>query len=351
MVREDNLNFLHLDLDAFFASVEELENPKLKNLPMVVGGKSDRGIITTANYIAREFGLHSAMPIFKARTLCPQVVIVRPRHEEYVRMSRMVFEVLDKYSPNIEKMSIDEGCLDISHRREEPLQLAKLIQEDVYRSTGLTLSIGISYNKFLAKLASDWNKPKGVKIITEDMIPDILLDLNIEKISGIGSKTAKKFHDLGMHKVKDLMHLDRKSLTLAFGKRGDIIYDRIRGVDHREVEVDRERKSLGIERTFSKDIRTRSELNEILNTYCENLYDELKRKKLLGKTVSIKVKYSDFVTITRSITLENYDRDLNEIKRNALHLLDGVELKKSVRLLGVTMSNLREDNERQLKFV
>ncbi|NLY20288.1 MAG: DNA polymerase IV [Tissierellia bacterium] len=350
-MRDDGLNFLHVDLDAFFASVEEIENPSLKGKPMVVGGKSDRGIITTANYEARKYGLHSAMPIFMAKSLCPNVIIVSSRHDKYTEYSHKVFNILKRYSPNIEKMSIDEGCMDISHLKGKPEDIARHIQENVYRNTGLTLSIGISYNKFLAKLASDWNKPKGMMIITEDMIPELLLDLKIEKIAGIGSKTAERFHQLGMHKVSDLMELSRESLVMTFGKRGDIIYDRIRGIDHSVIETDRERKSIGIERTFSKDITSRSELNEKLSEFARDLVEELEIKGKIGKTVSIKIKYNDFKTITRSVTLMEYDRNYEDILSNAVHLLDGVSLSKSVRLLGLTMSNLRDDDQIQLKFL
>ncbi|QQK08251.1 DNA polymerase IV [Miniphocaeibacter halophilus] len=347
----DDLNFLHIDLDAFFASVEELDNPSLKGKPMVVGGRSQRGIITTANYEARKYGLHSAMPIFKAKKLCPHVIIVPTRHDKYEEMSKKVFEVLYRYSNRIEKMSIDEACLDISHINLNPTILAKKIQRDVFKSTGLTVSIGISYNKSLAKMASDWNKPQGVKIITKDMVPGILLNLPIGKIAGIGKKSEEKFHKMGIYKVKDLMQINKEMLEYHFGKLGLVVYDRIRGVDNRQVETTRKRKSIGIERTFSEDIYNKDDIKNKILEFSMDLSKELKSRKIIGKTISIKIKFNDFKVITRSITLENPRNDFEEIYHKACYLLDNIKLEKPIRLLGVAMANLQKDNIIQLSFM
>ena len=209
-----DLNFLHFDLDAFFASCEILDNPKLKHVPMVVGGRSQRGIITTANYEARKYGLHSAMPIFQAKKIVPNLVIVPPDFEKYRRNSEKVFKVLSAFSTKIQKMSIDEGCMDISHIDMDRLELANLVQENVRIKTGLSISIGISYNMSLAKLASDWNKPHGIKIITQDDIPDILRDLNVGKIQGIGRKSEEKLNNIGIKKVCDLHKKNIKAKTI-----------------------------------------------------------------------------------------------------------------------------------------
>ncbi|WP_100066121.1 DNA polymerase IV [Miniphocaeibacter massiliensis] len=348
---KDDLNFLHIDLDAFFASVEELDNPSLKGKPMIVGGRSQRGIITTANYEARKFGLHSAMPIFKATKLCPQVIIVSPRHNKYSEMSKKVFSIISKYSNNIEKMSIDEGAIDISHINCEPISLIKKIQNDVYKNTGLTVSIGVSYNKFLAKMASDWNKPNGYKIITKDMLPEILLELPIEKIAGIGKKSASKLNTMGIYKVKQLMDLNQDILQYHFGKFGLIIYDRIRGIDHSVISNSRERKSIGIERTFPKDLDSKIEIIDKLEEFSLELAKDLKKRNLLGRTISIKLKFDDFKTITRNFSLEQPRRDFEEIFSKSKFLLDNVDLKKPIRLLGVTMSNLQDDNISQLYFL
>ena len=347
---KDSLNFLHFDLDAFFASCEELEHPELKGKPMVVGGRSRRGIITTANYEARKYGLHSAMPIFQAKSLCPHVIIVPTRHHFYSKKSAEVFEILYRFSPRIEKMSVDEGAMDISGIDLEPEVLAERIQERVYRETGLTLSIGISYNKFLAKLASDWNKPSGVMVITKEMMPEFLLPLPVGKVAGVGRKTEKKLQGMGIYLVSDLMEIPGDTLVYHFGKQGQIMYDRIRGIDLRKVETDRVRKSLGIERTYEKDLNNREEMKEILKTYCAELEEDLKRHHVVGKTVSLKIKYYDFTAFTRNFTLMEYTRDAEEIYQKIEYLFDGLMIKKPVRLMGVTMNQLRDDDIEQLRF-
>lgn len=347
----DDLNFLHIDLDAFFASVEELQNSSLKGKPMVVGGRSQRGIITTANYEARKFGLHSAMPIFKATQLCPHVIIVPPRHDLYSEMSKKVFSILKKYSSKIEQMSIDEGCIDISHINTNPKILAKSIQDDIFNNTGLTVSIGISFNKSLAKMASDWNKPQGITIIRKNMIPEILLDLPIGKIAGIGKKSQEKFHKMGIYKVRELMQLNKEMLEYHFGKLGLVVYDRIRGIDDRQVETTRVRKSIGIERTFSRDIFDKEEITQKIYDYSKDLSEELQKKEIVGKTVSLKIKFNDFKVITRSITLESPRDDFEEIYHKAMYLFNNIELYRPIRLLGLTMANLQKNDIIQLRFM
>lgn len=346
----DDLNFLHMDLDAFFASVEELDNPKLKGHPMVVGGKSGRGIITTANYEARKYGLHSAMPIFMAKELCPHVIIVPTNHQKYRKKSDQVFRVMEKYSNTIEKMSIDEACLDISHIDEDPVKLARYIQRDVYRETGLTLSIGISYNKSLAKLASDWNKPNGVFVIRKNMVPRILEDLPIEKIAGIGAKTKEKLNSFGVYKVSELLQLSLPFLKKNFGKQGEVIYNRIRGVDERAVETTRVRKSLGIERTFPRDIDKASELVKLLKSFAEELSLDLKKRNIFGHTITLKIKFNDFETITRSMTLDNPTNEFKEIYLKGYYLLRTVDIQRPIRLLGLTASNLTNDDIVQISL-
>ena len=310
---KDSLNFLHFDMDAFFASCEELTYPWVKGKPMVVGGRSHRGIITTANYEARKYGLHSAMPIFQAKSLCPQVIILPVRHEYYSQMSRNVFHILQKYSPIIEKLSVDEGAMDISQIQLEPEELAKRIQSDVFEKTGLTLSIGISFNKFLAKLASDWNKPKGLKIIRKEDTPQILLPLSVSKVSGVGKKTTQKLYHMGIYTIEDLFQIPEETLVYHFGKQGSMMYERIRGMDSRKIETDRVRKSIGIERTYEEDIKDLDKMKEILKTYCKELEMELTERNLLGKTISLKIKYWDFDSLTRNYTLMEYTRDSEEM--------------------------------------
>ncbi|MDO5017717.1 MAG: DNA polymerase IV [Lagierella massiliensis] len=345
---KDDLNFLHIDLDAFFASVEELDNPKLKGKPMVVGGKSERGIVTTANYEARKYGLHSAMPIFIAKKLCPQVIVVPVRHDRYREKSNEVFNIMRKYSQKIEKMSIDEACLDISHLNCDPIKLAYHIQKNVAKNTGLTLSIGISYNKFLSKLASDWNKPCGVFIIRKEMIPGILEGLPVEKIAGVGQKTKEKLNGFGIYKVQELLKLSPQFLKNQFGKQGEVIYQRIRGVDNRAVETNRVRKSLGVERTFPKDIDDQTLLRSYLKKFSKELSLDLKSKNLLGHTITLKIKFNNFETITRSITFENPTSDYREIYLKSCYLQSFVDFQRPIRLIGLTSSNLVKDDFNQI---
>lgn len=346
-----DLNFLHFDLDAFFASCEILDNPQLKHIPMVVGGRSQRGIITTANYEARKYGLHSAMPIFQARKIVPNLVIVKPDFEKYRQHSENVFKVLSLFSSKIQKMSIDEGCMDISHIDMGRELLAKMIQDNVRVKTGLSISIGISYNMSLAKLASDWNKPHGIKIITEDDIPDILMDLDVGKIQGIGKKSEKKLNDLGIKKVCDLYDLKRENLVNLFGKFGEVIYERIRGIDSRKLELSRIRKSIGVEYTFERDIKNYAELIKKAKMFSDELAIDLKNRNLKAKTIRIKIKLNDFTVITKSMTLDEYIKDSSDILRIVKYLAYNTKIDKPVRLLGITAANLSGTNFEQLKFL
>ena len=318
---------------------------------MVVGGRSQRGIITTANYEARKYGLHSAMPIFHARALCPQVIIVPTRHSFYSRKSKEVFAILEKFSPKIEKMSVDEGSMDITEITGEPENLARAIQNQVKKETGLGISIGISFNKSLAKLASDWNKPMGMKIIRREEIPELLLPLPVGKVSGVGKQTEKKLQEMGIYTIEELMEVSLETLNYHSGKQGKVMYDRIRGIDPRPVELSRARKSLGIERTYEKDIKDKEEMKEILKDYTYELEEELASRKLLGKTLSLKIKFNDFKSITRNYTLAEYTRDGAEMYSKILYLFHHLNIKKPVRLMGVSMSQLRTDEFQQITFL
>lgn len=346
-----NLNFCHVDMDAFFASIEERDKPKLKRIPMAVGGLSNRGVLTTANYVARKYGLHSAMPVFIARKLCPQVVIIEPRMELYRKTSREIFELLKKYSSRIEKISIDEAYLDISNSNIEPIELAKKIKKDVFDKTKLTISVGISYNKFLAKMASDWNKPDGIKIIRQEETDSLLRDLDVEKIHGVGKQTAKKLKYLGIHKVKDMLNLSKEYLYKEYGKYGLELYDRIRGQDFRKIESIAERKSIGLERTLKHNLSNRDEINAIVHQYCSNLVEDLKDAHLLAKTISLKFKYDNFEQLTRSHSLIEFTNDEDTFHRTAEFIFSKINLKNPVRLIGISASNLIDDEIIQKTFL
>lgn len=343
------LNIIHLDMDAFYAAVEELDNPRLKGKPVIVGGSSNRGIVTTANYEARKYGIHSAMPIFMAKQKCPHGIYVPTRKNRYAEVSRQVFDILHEVTDIIEPLSIDEAYLDISQIDMESTKVAEIIRKRVLDRVGLTMSIGISYNKFLAKIASDWNKPNGLTIITKDMIPDILLPLSISKVYGIGEKSKKKLNNLGIYKIVDLIRLSEDFLEGLLGKSGKEIYYRIRGIDNRIVDVTRERKSLGVERTF-RTTKDRKILDEYLYNFSKDIEESLLKKNLRGKTVTLKIKDENFSTHTRSITINEYINSHSKIYDLSQSLFDDISLDNKLRLIGLTISNLMDDEFVQLSF-
>ena len=343
------LNIIHVDMDAFYAAVEEVDNPKLKGRPVIVGGLSNQGVVTTANYEARKYGVHSAMPIFMAKKKCPHGAFVPGRMSRYQEVSRNVFRVLYEFTDLIEQVSIDEAYLDISNMRISPMEVVKKIKERVMEDTGLTMSIGISYNKFLAKLASDWNKPNGVTVIDSNMVPEILLPLPVEKVHGIGPKSAKKLNDIAVYTIEDLMRLSEEFLEELFGKSGRETYNRIRGIDLREIDTSRERKSLGIERTFydTDDIEL---LKEYLKSYSLSLASELENKQIHARTIIVKVKDENFKTQTRSKTLSNHIKSAEEIFEIGESLLDEININQKIRLLGITAANLISSDLEQLSL-
>ena len=347
---ERALDFLHLDMDAFFAAVEEKDNPKLKGHPVIVGGRSDRGIVTTCNYEARKYGIHSAMPIFMAKERCPHGIYVPGRMKRYQEVSRQVFQILRGITDRIEPLSIDEAYMDISGMDRTPEDMAAHIKARVMEETGLTLSIGVSFNKFLAKLASDWNKPNGFMKITEDMMPDILFPLPVSKVYGIGSKSKKRLNDIGIYTVEDLYTLPEDFLVDMFGRGGKEIYDRIRGVARRLVTTSRVRKSMGVERTF-RETRDRRLLLERLREYSMELEKDLNTRNIHGRTLTVKIKDEDFSSHTRSRTFNHYISDGEEIFALASILFGEMEWDKSLRLLGVSVSNLMDRTMEQLSFL
>lgn len=348
---KDRLIF-HCDMDAFFASIEELDKPWLKTQPMVVAGDSKRGIVTTANYEARKYGLHSAMPLFQAKKLCPQVHVVKVNKGKYSRVSRIIEKIFLQFTPLVEMLSLDEGYLDLtdSPLASNPVELAKAIKLRIFEETRLSLSIGISYNKFLAKLASDWEKPDGITIIKKEQVPDIILDMDISVIHGLGASSQQRFRDIGIEKVADLMDLSENFLNNFIGVQGTEIYQRIRGIDKRQVQPYRERKSISIENTFSEDINSLNKLKSILSSYADELTEDLIRKGFLTKTVSVKLKDSDFSSRTRSYSLSDYTDNHQVLHDKSIDLLEEFFNDKSYRLMGLTYSNLIKANIRQVSF-
>ncbi|WP_308780441.1 DNA polymerase IV [uncultured Clostridium sp.] len=340
---------LHVDMDAFFASVEQLDNKNLKGKPVIVGGVSERGVVSTCSYEARKYGIHSAMPIFIARKLCPHGIYLRTRIYRYKEVSSEVFNILKDVTDIIEPLSIDEAYLDITNSRfNSGIEAANYIKSRVLKEIGLTISIGISYNKFLAKLASDWNKPNGIKIITKDMVPEILLPFPVSKIYGLGKKSAEKLNNMGIFLVKDLYDMPKEFYIEYLGKYGLEIYDRIRGIDNREVEAQRDRKSYGREKTLKIDTKEKEDLLEYLYDFSKEISNQLIRENLEGKTITVKYKTEDFQSHTRSKTLNFYTNNYKDIYKVCEEILNNEEIKENIRLIGVTVSSFKENTVEQL---
>jgi DNA polymerase-4 len=336
-------------MDAFFASVEQLDNPELRGKPVAVGGSGDRSVVAAASYEARKFGVRSAMSSVIARRLCPDLIFVRHNFERYIEISHMVLDIFRNYTDLIEPLSIDEAFLDVTldkMRLGSATVIADKIRSEIKVKTGLTASAGISFNKFLAKIASDINKPNGIFVIKPEDAQRFIDNLPVEKFYGIGKVTALKMHKLGIHKGYDLRQWDMDSLVRNFGKAGEFFYDIARGIDDRPVESDQERKSVGTEITYDKDLTTRFEIVAELYKLEKELMERLEHAETTGRTVTVKIKFSDFRQITRSRTLHNYIHDFDTLHREVTAIRKSLELEgERIRLMGVTVSNLiTEDN-------
>ncbi len=332
-------------MDAFYASIEQRDNPELKGKPIAVGGSRARGVIAAASYEARAYGVRSAMPSITAYRLCPHLIFVNPRFERYKEVSQVIMSIFKSYTDLVEPLSLDEAYLDISTLclDNEPELIANSIRAEIYDKTGLTASAGVSYNKFLAKIASDVNKPNGIKSIFEEDATTFLNDFPIKRFFGIGEKTAERLYKNGIYKGKDLMKLDKERFHVLFGKSGKFYYNIVRGIDLREVVANRIRKSIAVERTFEKDLETNnSELLERIGLLAEELAKRLKKNKRKGKLVSIKIKYSDFQIRTKAIPLDSMTNEEVLIKEKVVETLKLIldETSSSIRLLGLSMSKL-----------
>ena len=342
---------LHVDMDAFFASVEQKDNPKLRGKPVIVGGISERGVVSTCSYEARKYGVHSAMPCFIARNKCPMGIFVPVRYWRYKEVSNMIFDIFKEVTDIIEPLSIDEAFLDITESKfNNGKDAALYIKRRVKDELGLTLSIGISYNKFLAKLASDWNKPNGIMIITKDMIPDLLLPLPISKIFGLGKKSVARLNNMGIFTIDELYQLPKEFFIEYMGKVGLDIYYRIRGEDNREVIVSRERKSIGKERTLKSNTLDKEELLQFIKEFSIQISDILNSKNIKGKTITVKYKTEEFENHTRSKTLNNYISSWEDIYNVAKDIIEDEILNDELRLIGLSISSFDEGKLEQIKF-
>ncbi len=333
---------IHVDMDAFYASVEQRDFPELKGKPLIVGGQPDsRGVVAACSYEARKFGIHSAMASSRAYRLCPQAIFVRPRFEAYREASEKIRDIFWRYASQVEPLSLDEAYLDVTFTESfngSATLIAKAIKREILAETGLTASAGVSYNKFLAKIASDMDKPDGLYLIRPEQGQAFINELPIGKFHGIGPATEAKMKNLGIHTGNDLRQKTLTELTKRFGKSGQYYFNIARAIDERPVRSQRIRKSLGKETTFAEDILSVPKLTDILLDLAEQVLDSLNKHNMQGRTVTVKVKYADFQQVTRAQTLD-HSIEFADLKEWLPKLLARTEAgHKPVRLVGLSLS-------------
>ncbi|MFM1932179.1 MAG: hypothetical protein RL226_1482 [Bacteroidota bacterium] len=334
---------IHIDMDAFYASVEQRDHPELRGKPIAVGGLGGRGVVAAASYEARAFGVRSAMPSVQAAKKCPDLIFVRPRMAVYKEVSTHLRSIFHRYTDLVEPLSLDEAFLDVTQNKQglpSATLIAKQIREEIAHELHLTASAGVSVNKFLAKVASDLNKPNGLSLIRPDQVDAFTAQLPIEKFFGIGKVTAEKMSRMNIRTGADLRNFSRQALVHMFGKAGSYYFSICRGIDEREVRPDRIRKSVGAEKTYAQDLESFEKQQEALYILAEETSSRLKTTGFKGKTITIKVRYSDFTTTTRSITLDEYTDEPKLIIDSALKSFSDHPRLNSIRLLGVSVSNL-----------
>ncbi|MEA3141318.1 MAG: polymerase [Gammaproteobacteria bacterium] len=347
MRRSDARAILHIDMDAFYASVEEQDRPELKGTPLIVGGTGGRGVVAAASYAVRRFGVHSAMPMREALRLCPDAIVVHPRMARYQEVSDQVFAIFHEFTPVVEGLSLDEAFLDVTASRQlkgDPEVIGAEIRRRIAKQTGLTASVGIAPNKLLAKIASDLNKPDGMCRIDAANLREILDPLPIHKLFGVGQKTLPTVLAAGIRTFGDARLAGNEMLWRAFGKHGNAMRDRASGLDDRPVQADREEKSISAEETFDVDIRAAGELKSQLRHLADRTTSRLRAHKLLAGTVSVKIRRADFTTYTRQRTLEPATQDTDTVSAAAEALLTAwlaSQPQAAVRLLGVGVSDLQ----------
>lgn len=339
---------IHIDMDAFYASVEQLDNPDLRGKPVAVGGNGERGVVAAASYEARKFGVKSAMSSKIAARKCPDLLFVRPRFERYKEISKAIHEIFQRYTDHIEPLSLDEAFLDVTYNKldlSSATFIAQAIKNDIKNELNLIASAGVSYNKFLAKMASDQDKPDGLFVIRPRDGIEFINSLPIERFYGVGRVTAEKMRDLGITNGRQLRELSLEFLTTHFGKSGKYFYNVSRGVDNREVHIERERKSIASENTFFTDISVASKFREEAAVMLDKVWERYQRFEQTGKTLSIKLKYNDFTQITRAQTrVERFTskKIFDEVGRALMEQV--LPLEKPVRLIGFQVSGFLQDD-------
>lgn len=353
-----NRKIIHIDMDAFYASVEQMDNPELRGKPIAVGGSENRGVVAAASYEARKFGVRSAISGVLAKKYCPELIFVRPRFDRYKEISNQIHKIFSDYTDLIEPLSLDEAYLDVSQNKKgnpSASLLAKEIRQRILDEVGLTASAGISVNKFVAKIASDYNKPNGQKTVNPDEVISFLEELPIRKFYGVGKVTTDKMYQLGIFTGLELKRQSLEFLEKHFGKSGRFYYNVVRGIHNSEVKSSRITKSVAAEHTFEVNLSSEIFMLEQLEKIANALERRLKRHQVSGKTVTLKIKYSDFTQQTRSKTLPYFIADKGLILETVKELLYQERMKDSVRLLGISLSNLNTEVKKavvavQLKF-
>ncbi len=348
-------------MDAFYASIEQRDFPEYRGKPLVVGGSTRRGVVAAASYEARKYGIHSAMPTLTALHRYPDLIIASPRFDVYKQVSREIMQIFRSYTELVEPLSLDEAYLDVTVNRfnmPSATLIAREIKNKIRQATGLTASAGVSVNKFLAKVASDMDKPDGLFVIEPEQVESFIEGLPVSKFYGVGKVTAARMQELGIHTGSDLKEKSKAELIRLFGKNGSFFHDICRGIDHRTVNPERIRKSFGKERTFEDDLTSLEDANDVLLNIAEMVCRDLEKYGIKGKTLTLKVKFDDFTQITRSKTFQEYFNDERRIRDTALEIMASVFGPGTrIRLLGIILSNLeqaaahREDDDReQLSF-
>jgi len=339
---------IHVDMDAFYASVEQMDNPELKGKPLAVGGSEVRGVVSAASYEARKFGVRSAISGIQAKKLCPDLIFVRPRFDRYKEISKKIRKIFHDYTDLVEPLSLDEAYLDVTENKKgnpSATLIAQEIRKRIFEEVGLTASAGISVNKFVAKIASDYNKPNGQKTVNPDEVEAFLEKLDIKKFYGVGKVTAEKMYQLGIFTGYDLKQKTLEYLEKHFGNSGFHYYQICRGIHNSAVKPNRKIKSVGAERTFGENLSSEIFMEERLQSIAKELEKRLQKSKISGKTITLKIKYSDFTLQTRSKTLPYFVSDKNIILDVAKDLLYQERLKNSVRLLGISIHNLNNEEK------
>ncbi|WP_298155083.1 DNA polymerase IV [Flavobacterium sp.] len=348
---------IHVDMDAFYASVEQLDNPELRGKPLAVGGSEHRGVVSAASYEARKFGVRSALSGVLAKKYCPELIFVRPRFDRYKEISQKIRKIFLDYTDLVEPLSLDEAYLDVTQNKKgnpSATLIAQEIRRRIYDELGLTASAGISVNKFIAKVASDYNKPNGQKTVTPSEVIPFLEALPIGKFYGVGKVTRDKMYQLGIFTGLDLKQKPLEFLEKHFGKSGGYYYHIVRGIHNSEVKPERVAKSVATEHTFNENLTSEIFMEEKLETIAAELERRLRRYNIAGKTVTLKIKYSDFSLQTRSKTLPYFISDKSLLFDTAKELLYQERMKDSVRLLGISLNNLNTEVKKavvvQLRF-